>query len=166
MAAGQTFWFADYLKRVMAGEALPDMGTTPNTIKCALIKSAANGGFDPEVTTDYPTWGATGDNDLSAAEVTAGGTYTAGGNVCASPSATRAAASPLVAVDWANPTSWAQDGANPSNARWAIFYDDTTPDNMCIAWMDLGQDQDMTTGELQLNMADPTGLQILCEVPA
>jgi len=44
-----------------------------NTIKLALIRSAANGGIDPtELTTD-PRWGVGGGVDLSASEVVPGG---------------------------------------------------------------------------------------------
>jgi hypothetical protein len=158
MAAGDTKWFAAYLERVFDfGEA--DWGATPNTIKCALIKSAANGGHDPSVTDAYPTWGAGGSTDLSAAEVTPGGSYSAGGVSVAAPGTTLN--SNVIELDHGNPASWAQDASNPTNARWAIFYDDSTTNKDCMYFFDLGSDSDMTTGELSLTMGSPA-LTITC----
>lgn len=161
MAAGNTYWFVRYLERVFDFQSA-DFGTTPNTIKCALIKSAANGGHDPSVTDAYPTWGAGGSTDLSAAEVTPGGSYVAGGATCAAPGSTVSSAT--LQIDWSNPPAWAQDGANPTNARWAIFYDSTSTNKDCICWYDLGGDIDMTLGETTLTMGAPA-LQIACDTP-
>lgn len=161
MSAGSTYWFVRYLERVFDFQSA-DFGTTPHTIKCALIKSAANGGYDPAVTTAYPTWGAGGSVNLSSAEVAAGGSYTAGGVVVSAPGTTVSSAT--LQIDWGNPASWAQDGANPTNARWAIFYDDTSANKDCICWMDLGGDLDLTTGELTLTMGAPA-LTIVCDTP-
>lgn len=152
MAAGTTTWFAAYLEKVF-DEQVADFGTTPNTIKCALIKSAANGGHDPSASDPHPTWGSGGSTDLSASEVSTSPTYLAGGNVCANPTSARV--SNVFQLDWENPASWGQDGANPTNARWAIFYDDTASNKECICFMDLGADRDMTAGELLIAMGTP-----------
>ena len=161
MAAGNTYWFVEYFKRVFDFQS-PDFGATPNTIKCALIKSAANGGHDPAVTDAYPTWGAGGTTNLSSSEVTAGGSYTSGGVAVATPGSTVNGA--VLEIDWANPAAWAQDASNPTNARWAIFYDDSSPNKDCICWYDLGADRDMTAGELTLTMGAPA-LTVTCDTP-
>lgn len=152
MAVGETDLFADWIVRALNFQSA-DFGATPNTIKCALIKSAANGGHDPSITDAYPTWGAGGTTDLSAAEVTPGGEYVTGGQTCTSPAASRVGA--VISISWDNPPAWAQDAANPDNARWAIFYDDSSTNKDCIGFYDLGADRDMTTGQLLLTMASP-----------
>lgn len=157
MAAGNTYWFASYFERVFDFQSANF--NTPNSIYVALIKSAANGGFDPAVTTAWPTWGSAGTNDLSAAEVTAGGNYSAGGVAVASPASTLN--SNVLELDWGNPATWAQDASNPTNARWAIFYDFTNANKDCICYYDLGADLDMTTGDLSITMGAPA-LTITC----
>jgi hypothetical protein len=152
MAAGNTYGFVVWLQRVFEYFE-HDFGTTPNTIKCALIKSAANGGADPSVTDAYPTWGSGGTTDYSAHEVTPGGNYAAGGVTCATPGAT--VVSNALQLDWSNPPVWVQHASNPTNARWAIFYDDTSPNKDCIAWYDLGADVNMINGDLTLTMGAP-----------
>jgi len=115
-----------------------------NTIKLALIRSAANGGIDPtELTTD-PRWGVGGGVDLSASEVVPGGNYVAGGVT-------------LVNVSWtltgntvslnANDINIPIDAANPTNARWAIIYNDTAAGKQAIGYIDLGADMDLTTDD-------------------
>lgn len=161
MAAGDTYWFVEYLKRVLDFQSA-DFGATPNTIKCALIMSAANGGHDPAVTDAYPTWGAGGTTNLFSAEVAVGGSYASGGVTVATPSTTVATAT--LQIDWNNPAQWAQHASNPSNARWAIFYDYTSTNKDCICFYDLGADRDMTTGPMTLTMGAPA-LQIVCDTP-
>jgi hypothetical protein len=161
MAAGDTYWFVEYLHKVF-DSAIPDFGATPNSLKVAFIKSAANGGFDPAVTTPYPTWGSAGSTNLSSSEVTPGGNYSAGGLSVASPTST--VVSNVLQLDWNNPGTIAQSGSNPTNARWAIFYDDTHPDKPCLCWFDLGADSDLTTGESVLTMGTPA-LSITCTTP-
>jgi hypothetical protein len=152
MAAGDTFMFVAFVEKALDLQGT-DFGATPNTIKCALIKSLANGGFDPSVSTPYPTWGASGTTNLSSSEVSAGGNYTAGGNACASPTST--VVGDVLELDWSNPATWAQDASNPTNARWAIFYDDTSGTKDCLGYMDLGADINMTSGQLQVSMGTP-----------
>jgi hypothetical protein len=151
MAAGNSYGFVAYLEKVF-DSGIADFGT-PNTIKCALIKSLANGGFDPVVTTAYPTWGSAGTTDLSTSQVTPGGNYVDGGVTCTNP--TSGSVSNVLQIDWDNPPSWPQHASNPTNARWAVFYDDTHADKPCVLWYDLGTDIDMTTGELAITMGAP-----------
>ena len=161
MAAGETFWFVGYFQRVFDFQS-PDFGTTPNEIKCAIIKSAANGGHDPSVTDAYPTWGSGGTTDLSASEVTPGGNYVAGGAIVASPTSTLNGA--VLELDWGNVPTWATHASNPSDARWLIFYDNTSTNKDCICYFDLGADRDMTTGNLATTMGVPA-LDITCATP-
>jgi len=151
MAIGDFRWYVSYWHRSMDNLGIPDFGTTPHTIKCALIKSLANGGWDPAITDAHPSWGSGGTIDMSAYEVAAGGLYTTGGNVCASPTST--VLSNTISIDWANPAAWSQDAGNPKNARWAIFWDTTYED--CLGFYDLGSDRDLTAGELLITMYAP-----------
>ena len=59
MAAGDTKWFLGFVERTWDADG-GDFGATPNSVKCALIKSAANGGIDPSQTEADPCWGAGG----------------------------------------------------------------------------------------------------------
>lgn len=152
MAVGDTKFFAAWVEKVL-DEQSADFGGTPNTIKCALIKSAANGGADPSATDAYPTWGAGGTTNLSSSEVTAGGNYTSGGNACANAATT--IVSNVIQVDWDNPATWSQDASNPTNARWAVYYDDSSANKDCVGFTDLGSDRDMTGGDLQIAMGSP-----------
>jgi hypothetical protein len=149
MAIGDTRWFVDYWHYVLDNGGC-NFGATPNTIKCALIKSLANGGVTPTTTTTNPTWGGTG-TDMSAYEVAAGGEYVTGGTICASPATT--VLSNTISLTWSNPAAWTQNAANPTNARWGIFWDTTTL--RCLAWYDLGADRDLTAGELLITMYNP-----------
>jgi len=152
MAVGDTYMFVAFVEKALDTQDA-DFGATPSTVKCALIKSLANGGFDPAVATPWPTWGASGTTNLSSYEVTPGGNYVAGGATCAAANTT--IDGDVVELDWDNPPTWDQDASNPSNARWAIFYDDTSGTKNCIGYMDLGSDLNMTLGQLQLSMGSP-----------
>lgn len=157
MAAGNTYWFVEYLQRVFDFQSA-DFGTTPNVIKCGLITSATT----PLVDDAFPTWGGSGSSDMSSDEVTPGGNYTVGGVVCTLPATTINGYT--IEIDWANPPAWAQSGSNPTDARWAIFYDDTSANKDCICFFDLGSIRDMTSGNLTLTMGAPA-LDITCATP-
>lgn len=158
MAAGNTYWFVSYLERVF-DFADVDFGATPHALKIAFIKSVANGGITPSITTAYPTWGAAGSTNMSSYQVTPGGNYPTGGLSLATPVSTVNGA--ILEIDFSNPASIAQDAANPTNARWGIIYDDGAANKDCIAYYDLGADRDLTTGEFQVAMGTPA-LQITC----
>jgi hypothetical protein len=151
MAIGDFRWYVSYWDRVTRGLETLDFGATPVTIKCALIKSLANGGFDPSITDAWPTWGASGTTNMLSYEVTPGGLYVTGGATCATPTSTTL--SNTISLDWSDPAAWAQDAANPTNARWGIFYETVT--TTCLGFYDLGADRDMTAGELLITMYNP-----------
>jgi len=142
-------WF---LKNVFDG-GVHAFGGTPNTIKCALIKSAANGGADPLVTDPDPCWGAGGSTNYQTAEVTPGGNYIAGGNVCANPAAILVAG--VLEVDFDNPAAWLQDPANPTNSRWGIAYDNTAANKNAVGFIDLFSDRNMTALDLNVQWGTP-----------
>jgi len=120
-----------------------------DTIKCALVTSS----FTPTETTAHPCWGAGGTTDVSAYEVTAGGNYVAGGATCANPSTSLVGSDRQ--LDFDNPAPWEQDGSNPTNARWAIFYNDSAPNKECLGWYDLGAVHDMSGGETSITVGAP-----------
>jgi len=161
MATGNVYWFVPYLKRVFDFQSA-DFGATPNTIYVALIKSAANGGFDPAPTTPWPTWGASGTTDMSTYQVTVGGEYADGGRVVTLPTTTINGAT--IELDWENPADWTQNAGSPTNARWAIFYDFTRATKDCMCYYDLGSDRNLATGELVLTMGAPA-LRITAATP-
>lgn len=152
MAQGDVVVFDAFMENIF-DSGIHDFGATPNVVKCALIKSAANGGDDPAITDANPTWGAGGTTNFATAEVTAGGNYTAGGNACATPTATLNAGT--LEIDFGDPAVWSQNAGNPTNARWGIIYDDTATNKNVIGWVDLGSDFDMTTGDLTITWGAP-----------
>lgn len=72
----------------------------------------------------------------SYTEVTTGGTYT--GAVTATINVSESAGKTL--VDITNNPSWAQNGANPSNAVAMIVFNDTHASKICVGFVDLTED--------------------------
>jgi hypothetical protein len=149
MSVGDITWFDEALLNL--GKKIFDFAN--DAIKVGIIKSAANGGVDPAVTTADPRWGAGGTTNLASSQVaTAGTAYTA--------------PITLTSVTWTNvsgtPTLRAaeptinQDASGFTNGRWAIFYDDTDSGKRAIAYMDLGADRDITLGSLTLAWSGAT----------
>ena len=108
-----------------------------DTIKLALITSAT-------VPTDADTTPALADYT----EVTAGGNYTAGGETLDTlTNMVTEASGTMTFDDTGASVTWAQDASNPTNARYALIYNDSQAD-VAIAWIDLGAVVDMTAGDL------------------
>lgn len=135
MAAGDISVF-DEAKAYMI-----DGGWEPaDTIKVALITSAT-------APTDADTTPALGDYT----QVTAGGNYTAGGETLDTLTNMVTEASGTMTFDDTGATVvWTQDGSNPTDARYAIVYNDTDASDLAIAWIDLGAVVDMTAGNLTI----------------
>ena len=113
-ACGYVFdWF---LKKAF----LAEWDVVGSELYCALIKGASDGGIDPTEADEDPAWGAAGTVDYSSAEVAVGGNYTTGGNSC--PNEAVAIVAGQISIDFDDPAVWAQDAANPTNARWGIVY--------------------------------------------
>jgi hypothetical protein len=123
----------------MAGAtATPSWPT--NTIKMGIITNAQT----PAITTVDPSWGSAGTTNLSTAEVTPGGNYSAGGITIAGN---------VVQVSSANtnavatsPISLAANASNPTGAYWGIFYDSTDTNKRCFAYVDLGGPLSLVNG--------------------
>lgn len=144
MAQGDITIFEEFLGTLGLGE----FNLNTDTVKMGLIKSAANGGDDPAAGDADPGWSASRTTDFSAAEVTAGGNYSAGGPDITN---TYSEAAGTATFDGSDTSAdIAQNASNPTNARWGILYDDTDTDKKAIAFIDLGSDFDMTTGDLDI----------------
>ena len=139
MAQGDVVFFDQFLVDVM--EEIHNLET--DTIKVALVDNV----ITPVATTADPRWGAGGTTDLSANEVAAGGNYAAGGATPAAPEVTLTGG--LAQFD-AGDVSWAQDASNPTDAEWAIVYNDTAAGKNAIGFVDIGGTFDMTTGDLSI----------------
>ena len=123
-------------------EALQDL--EGGNFKGALITSAVT----PSAADPDPRWGAGGGTNYSAAEVTPGGNYPAGG---------LAMVNNTVTLDGEGKGAWdsdnfsfAQDGANPTDARWLVIYNDDASKRVCKS-VDLGAVIDLSAGALTVS---------------
>jgi len=140
MAQGDVIFFDQAL--VDALEGVHNLET--DTIKVGLTDGSVT---TPSATTADPRWGAGGTVDFSAEEVTPGGNYAAGGATPAAPEVTLTGG--LAQFD-AGDVSWAQDPSNPTDATWAVIYNDTAAGKNALGFVDLGGAFDMTTGDLSI----------------
>ena len=128
-----------------------DFGASPTTYYIGLMKSAANGGFDPAKDDVKPMWyggNTTTETIYKDAEVTEGGNYyeVALTNISCSLSGG------YLNFHLDSPATWAVDPANPTNARWAVVFSWQSDGVACF--IDLGGDIDMSTIPLTINFAD------------
>lgn len=152
MAAGDFFIFDQFLQDTLRPSdtgKLHHFGGTPNEVKCAIIDSVVT----PAVDTADPHWGGTGTTNFLTNEVATTPAYVTGGNVCATPTVTINAG--VIELDWADPAAWAADVGGDTDARWAIFYNNTNAHKKCIGYMDLGAAFDMSSGPLTVQMGNP-----------
>ena len=149
MAQNDFHWFDQALVNMVNVDIGHDFGATPNVLKLAIISSATT----PAKTTTNPNWSATG-TDMSTNEVTAAGTYTAGGATLANPGVSLNAA--RCEFDWDDPVSWAADASNGTDAKWGIIYDDTATNKPCLGYIDLGTVFDMQSGTLAVTFPSPS----------
>lgn len=143
MSQGDVVAFHQFLVDVQ--EKLHDLEN--DEFRLSLMTNASA----PLATTPDPRWGAmgAGTTDLSANEVALGGSYVAGGTLVANPSVVLIKSSAVFDAD--DPATWAAAAGNPSNARWAVLYNNTDPGKRCIAFVDLGSLFDMKIGDLDIN---------------
>jgi hypothetical protein len=139
MAQGDIIIFDQFLKDVE--DKLHDLDT--DTFKLGLVDSTTT----PTTTTADPRWGAGGTTNFDTNEVTAGGNYTAEGATLAS--VTNTLTGGKVVWDAAD-VSFAQHASNPTNARWAIVYNNSDAGKRCVLAVDLGSTFNMTTGDLSI----------------
>lgn len=140
MAQGDIVWFDQGL--VDLGKKLHDLNA--DEFKLALT----DGTTTPLVTTADPRWGAGGTTNFAAEEVTPGGTYSAGGIIV--PSTSFILTGGLGKFSGDN-ISWTQNVSNPTDATWAILYNNTDADKRCLLFIDIGGAFDMRTGPLIVN---------------
>lgn len=125
-----------------------------DTFKMSLVAATTT----PTAADAGPAYSGGTTNFNGAAEVTAGGNYVAGGATLANPTFVEAAGTATFDVD--DPATWSQNASNPTNARWGLIYDDTTTPKHAIGFVDLGSTFDMTTGDLDVNIAAGGVLQL------
>lgn len=141
MAQGDVTVFSKAKERV--GDAELDLGGG------SFMAALTTGVTAPTENATDPRWSASGNPDFSAEEVTPGGNYSAGG----------ASLSTVITDNWSlsgntctfdgDNVSWAQDGANPTDARWLLCYlNDANKYN--LFYTDLGQAFDMSNGDLSV----------------
>jgi hypothetical protein len=139
MAAGDVVFFNQW--KVDVQEAVHNQET--DSIRVGLITGAVT----PTAATSDPRWGPGGGTNFSSNEVTPGGNYSAGGPSAANPTVSLSGNSGNFDAD---DMSIAQDGANPTNGRWGIIYNDTDPGKRCIGFVDLGSDVDLSAGPFSI----------------
>jgi len=152
MAQGDVVFFDTFLSDLCKADDTATnhhFGTTPDTIKCMLITATTA----PTTATADSRYGAGGTVNWADTEVLDTGTYTDGGNACASP--TVAISGGLVEIDFDNPASWASDPLNDTGVKWGIIYNDTNTNKTAIGFIDLGTAFDMTTGPLTITFGTP-----------
>jgi hypothetical protein len=143
MAAGDTKFLGNMIE-AMANNTLTTLWTGASAVKIALITSATT----PSVNDSNPCWGAGGSQNYSTNEVAAGGNYTAGGTVLSG--CTTVQTNNVVALNATSPVTWAANASNPTNARWAIIYNNTTTNKEVYGYIDLGAATSLVPG-LQIN---------------
>jgi hypothetical protein len=143
MAAGDTKIMANVLEAWAKNTPAIDADT--DVLKVALVTNVltpSNGDSDP-------CWGAGGAQNYSTNEVTPGGNYAAGGATLAGVTVTQSTTQCLIQAT--SPISWAANASNPTNARWAIIYDNTTANKQVVGYIDLGGVVSLVSG-LQINI--------------
>lgn len=138
-----------YLDHAIEELGLGSFNLNTNTVKLALITSA----ITPATTDADPGWAVARTTDYSTAEVTPGGNYTAGGVDITNTFSQTGGTGTFDASD----ITFVQNVANPTNARWAILYNDTGIDKKALMFVDLGANFDMTSGDLSFTW-DATGI--------
>lgn len=134
MALGDNTFFEEALD-----DAFFEGWAAADDIKVALITNGT-------VPTAGDTTPALGDYT----EVTAGGNYTAGGTSIGAWGTLASEAAGVLTWDSATNPSWAQDGSNPTNAYYAVLYNDTQAGDPAFAFVDIDGPFDMSAGTLTL----------------
>lgn len=145
MASGDFKWFAQGLHDL--GNKLHDLDT--DDWRMGIVKSAANGGIDPAVSTDAPHWGGTGTTNLATSTVvTTGTSYTAPIVLTAEAWALNATGAAMDCAD----ITLVQDASGFTNGRWGIVYNNTDTNKRAIGYLDLGSDRSLVAGSLTITM--------------
>jgi hypothetical protein len=138
MAAGDITVFNVHLQDI--GRAVHNLES--GDISLGLIVDETT----PTASTTGPAWGEGVTTDLSDAEVTPGGSYSADGP---SIGGTYSQTSGTATFDVTD-VDIEQNGSNPTDARWAIVYNETASNNEAIAFLDLGTNIDLSAGDFSI----------------
>lgn len=136
--------------KVALGNKLIDFDS--DTFKFALVTSVVTPAADDAA----PHFGGTGTTNYATNQVTPGGNYTSGGPTLASLAYTDISG----VIHWqAAKVTIAQHASNPTNARWAIIFNDTDANKRAVAYVDLGSARDLSAGpfEFRFNGVDGVG---------
>lgn len=132
MATGDTVYFDEALdSSFFSGWGASD------DIKCAILDNTAT----PTAAFATPALG-----DFT--EVTAAGTYTAGGTSLGAWNTLSVEAAGVLTFDSGTNPTWAADASNDTDAYWALLYNDTSAGDVAFAYVDLGGPVDMVAGSL------------------
>jgi hypothetical protein len=145
MAQGTVTSFDQWM--VDLGEALMDHET--GVFYIALVNSTS----PPVVSTAIPHWNGTGTTNLQANEVSpTTGSYTANGHLLVNPTCTLVGGN--AEIDFDDPSVYTQNAASPTNAFYAVIYNNSAAKH-CVAFIELGGTFDMTTGDLTITFGAP-----------
>ena len=139
MAKGDVTWFDAGLKAL--GDKEVDLGG--GQIKLGLVDDT----ITPTATTAAPAWGSGGTTNFAANEVATGGTSYTGPITLGSQS--WADVSGVMTFD-ADDVSLSQDESGFTDARWGIFYDDSSTNKLAIGFLDLGGDVSIADAKLDI----------------
>lgn len=144
MAQGDVVFFDQFL--VDRDEKLHDLEN--DVIQIALI----DGTITPTAATADPRWGAGGTTNFLAEQVAIGGNYAGPVTLANNVVALTAGRSE---IDWDDPATWATNASNPTDATWAIIFNNTDAGKRCIGFVDIGGAFNMTTGPLTITFGTP-----------
>jgi hypothetical protein len=150
MAKGDIKWFSGALLAI--GKKVHDLSA--DTFKLGLVTSTAT----PAIADADPRWAAGGSVNFATNQVTPGGNYATGGPSLASVSWTSVSNVPTFR---ATDLTINQHASNPTNARWAIIYNDTDASKRALAFVDLGAATDLTLGNFTIDWQAGAGTDIL-----
>jgi len=100
-----------------------------------------------------PAYGAGGTTNYTA--IATAGAYAVGGLNLGAMTVVFVEAGGTLTFDSATNPTWAQNGASPQNARFAVIYNHTT--KLCYVMVDLGAAIDMQAGDLTITW-DASGI--------
>lgn len=103
----------------------------------------------PTTETALPAWGTGGTTDLSANEVSTGGTSYTGPITLAGTSFSEVSDG-VFEFDFTSPSQLAQDASGFTDGYWAIIYNDTDTNDLAICAIDLGGPISLVGGSLTI----------------
>lgn len=134
MATGDIIWFDEAMSKDYTAGWL-----TTNDIKCAVLDNTAT----PIAAFVTPALG-----DFT--EVTAAGTYVAGGTSLGNWGAINSQTAGVGLVDSGTNPTFAADPANDTDAFWGLLYNATFAGDLAFAFVELGGPVDMVAGSLTI----------------